>query len=177
MARKTIKINPERGKRLNQWLKHIEMTQLVLADKTGYSQQLISGIITGKKNLTFDAAKLISEKTQGKEIVGGVEKVRPEWLMCLDDYMTHQEMFHSKETIIDNAIHAVDILISEILEKHGYCKDTLNEDATFTLVKGDKTIRIPYSDFRSLRKEIKHYSEYVTEIFITEILDNTLPLQ
>ncbi len=171
MSRKPVKINPKSGERLNQWLKHIKMTQLALAEKTGYSQQLISGIITGKKNLTFDAAKLISEKTQGKEIVGGVEKVRPEWLMCLDDYMTHQEMIHSKETIIDNAIHAVDTLINEVLEKRGYSKETLNEDATFTFSKGDETTRVPYSELRTLRTEIKHYSEYVTEKFIRNILE------
>ena len=62
MAKKPIKINRERGKRLEIMIKRLGMTQTAFAASINYSGELISQIINGHKNLTESAIDIIVEK-------------------------------------------------------------------------------------------------------------------
>ena len=96
MGRKTVEINPEMGKRLSKWLSDIHMTQSELANELGYTQQHISNIITGKKNISVEFAQSVSQRTK-KPVYNedgtliGYDTVNPQWLLCLSDFRSDAE--------------------------------------------------------------------------------------
>lgn len=69
-------LNPEHGKRLSECLNDKKMSQKELAEKSGYTKQYISYIVTGKKNMSSDSA----------EIFANILEVRKEYLLCRDDF-------------------------------------------------------------------------------------------
>lgn len=104
MARKRQQINPKSGKRLKEWMDYIGITSQSLCTAINYTPQYISDIVTGKKRLTPDLAALISNvscsfmhKRTGAEITLGVcNRVRAEYLLLEDDYMTESDRINSK---------------------------------------------------------------------------------
>ena len=104
MARKRQQIKPESGKRLKEWMDYIGITSQSLCTAINYTPQYISDIVTGKKRLTPDLAALISNvscsfthKRTGDEITLGVcNRVRAEYLLLEDDYMTESDRINSK---------------------------------------------------------------------------------
>ena len=119
MGRKAINVNPESGKRLSEWLNGVGMTQTELAARIGYTQQYISNVVTGKKNMSVDLARCIAEKVprpfyNANGDILGFENVRPQWLLCLDDHKTvydeadavtdrRELVFNSSWTVLDEA--------------------------------------------------------------------------
>lgn len=79
MGRKKVEINPIRGERLGKLLKKYGVEQKDFADEMGYSEEHISYIINGKRNLTQDAAEKIVEKFPGTRIG---------WLLGYEDFET-----------------------------------------------------------------------------------------
>lgn len=83
MARKKEIVNPKRGERLHKLLIENDIRQQDFADRIGYTKQHLSLIITGKRNLTADAAQRIAQM---------FPPTRFEWLMGFDDFRTPDEM-------------------------------------------------------------------------------------
>lgn len=75
-------LNPEHGKRLKECLIDANMSQKDLAIKSKYTQQYISNIIVGKKNMSVESAKIFSK----------ILKVREEYLLCEDNFKTQKQM-------------------------------------------------------------------------------------
>lgn len=95
-------LNKKVGNRLKECLKASNLTQKQLAELTGYTPQYISYIIVGKKKLSVEAARTISREL----------KIREEYLLCEDDYMTKgeiwnksHELFNDKEKLLDSIIN------------------------------------------------------------------------
>lgn len=182
MGRKKVEINPESGKRLLTWLKRIDMTQGELASVTGYTQQHISAIITGKKYLNFDFACLVSKKTiqNNPALHPPTFSVRPEWLVCQDNKgMTDLEAF---DNALDKEIAraaAVEEVIQMTVEKLGYSLRlifdndlpetvSINNDACYGIIQSGQVVGlISLEDSALLRAEISHYAEFL----ITKALD------
>ena len=71
-------LNTTCGKRLKECLNDSHMTQKELAEKTNYSQQYISYVITGKRSASAEALMCFAK----------VLNVRSEYLLCEDNYKT-----------------------------------------------------------------------------------------
>ena len=96
MQGKTVNFNPESGKRLSAWLKEVGMTQIELAEHIHYTQQYLSAVVTGKKNMSSNLAEAISAaavkpvfNSDGVQI--GFNQVRSEYLLCKDDIKTKDD--------------------------------------------------------------------------------------
>lgn len=85
------KLNPECGQRLKQCLNDIGMTQKELALVSQYTPQYISNIIVGKKQLSVEAANIISK----------ILHIRVEYLLCEDEYKTEKEMWSKRHDLFD----------------------------------------------------------------------------
>lgn len=90
-------LNPEHGKRLNECLNSKKMSQKEFAEKSGYTKQYISYIVTGKKNISSESA----------EIFSNILQVRKEYLLCKDNYKTLEDMFSDE---LNNVKKEEDIL-------------------------------------------------------------------
>lgn len=94
MSKKRIKLNPASAQRLTDWLHEIDMTQGELAERIHYSQQYISNIVNCKKPMSLQFAQAVADATsQGKSEKYNIEKrIRPEYLLCLDDIKTTEDL-------------------------------------------------------------------------------------
>lgn len=82
MGRKKVEINTICGERLSIALKEAHMDQKTLAAKLNYTQQHISGIINGKRNMSPAMAEAVS---------GIIPSASAEWLLGLSDYRSDSE--------------------------------------------------------------------------------------
>lgn len=164
MARKKHQINPESGKRLKTWMDRIGITSQSLCAAINYTPQYISDIVTGKKRLTPDLALLISNvscnfvhKKTGEKIAFGIcNRVRAEYLLLEDNFMTEADRIDS---LSENRTGRTELL-ENLLKLHFYeikdITDTLpieqNEEGqefqqqTFALVSPRGSVRIFSSD-------------------------------
>lgn len=94
-------LNPEHGKRLNECLNDKKMSQKELAKKSGYTNQYISYIVTGKKNMSMESA----------EIFANILEVRKEYLLCKDSYKTVE---HKRKAFFENLDEINNIVLSLI---------------------------------------------------------------
>lgn len=183
MGRKPVEINPEMGKRLSEWLDDVKITQSELADRVGYTQQYISNIVTGKKNLSVELARLISEKVPkpffnvyGAEI--GVDHVRPQWLLCLDSAKTDDDwaeeiedrrefVFNCEWTVLDEAArkHGLKIILNhpypktpsyleQIKSQKKQCKYVIQKD-------GSAVKEFTVIEFIKLTQQLEKYANYL----------------
>lgn len=120
MGRKKRILNNEEGRRLKDWLDDIGMTQSELAGAIGYTQQYVSNVITGKKPMTVDFARLVSSSTsKGRSEKYNIDvRIRKEYLLCMDDIRTNEDfesqyISHSMDvsnatiTILEDALKEV----------------------------------------------------------------------
>ena len=183
MGRKAIEINPQMGKRLTEWLDDVNITQATLADRTGYTQQYISSIVTGKKNMSVEFARLVSEKIKkpffniyGDEI--GSDQVRPQWLLCLDDNKTFEDwanaisdererVFNSEWSILDRAARkqGMKIILNHPFSERPSYFDQLNwqkDRCSYSILKGNTSIKeFSVHDFIKLTQQLEKYAEYL----------------
>lgn len=82
-------LNTECGKRLKQCLEESSMTQIELANLSGFTQQYISNIVVGKKPMTDKAAKLFAKHLN----------IRREYLLCEDDFKTCEDEENARKDI------------------------------------------------------------------------------
>lgn len=129
MPRKKQEINPECGKRMKQLLKDAGRTQQELADASGYSQQYISNIASGKKHMTREFAEAFCECVPYINGHGLREKLRAEYLLAQDDYQTIG-MMESKA--VDRRYTAYE-LVEKLIDVHGYKReDVLDEENSYS---------------------------------------------
>lgn len=111
------------GERLTEWFDevkkaHPDMTQGKLADLLCVTQPHLCNVMKGKRPLTSDNAIMISMYTDsGRDtLTNGVVRVRPQWLLCLDD-------FKFESDILENAFDSssnMDKIIREYLSRDYY---------------------------------------------------------
>lgn len=191
MGRKAIDLNPEMGKRLSTWLDEVKMKQFELANLVGYTQQYISKVITGKQNMSVDLAHVISEKvpkpifnTSGDTI--GVERVLPQWLLCLTDIKTDCEQAEFEKKKRNYRHNSEWTLLSESARRYGYSivqhavagldfpdYDLLlnNQDSRnwFGIERDGKTVlKLSPQEFIALEQKITKFSDFI----IFDLLSN-----
>ena len=82
----TSELNKESGSRLKKAIKARKMHQIEFAQKVNFTPQYISEICQGKKKIganAYDFAKALD--------------IRPEYLLCIDDYMTDEDILKEKK--------------------------------------------------------------------------------
>lgn len=99
-------LNSECGKRLKECLKNCSMTQGELADLTGYTQQYISNIVTGKKPMTIATATHFAEYLNVSE----------EYLLCESSFKDFFEEIDFAECICNTQ----DNTLMKLLNLLGY---------------------------------------------------------
>lgn len=106
--------------RLKNWLKEINMSQLKLAQLINYSPQYLSNVITGKRPLTYELAKLISEATAQKTPDSKLIQIRPEYLLNFDNIKTSEDaIMYYQNYDFDSAIRkALRIALDKAYKKN-----------------------------------------------------------
>lgn len=111
---KRQEIKPGQGNRLKECIKHANITQDRLAELVYTTPQTISKIANEKSPLSYDNAVRISRAL----------KVRLEYLLLEDDYMTEAEImheYHSQDLARKNSCHS-------LIEVLGYTVKTMKEN-------------------------------------------------
>jgi len=116
MPKRKLEINPKSKERLKELCNGKPLTQAMLSEKTGISQNTLSKIANGKAPMSDYVAQ---------EIIKAVPGIRREWIMGYDDFKTEAERISA---IIGKNCARED-LINSLISLHGYTV----EDATFLL--------------------------------------------
>lgn len=171
MPRKPVEVNQECGQRLKLLLKERNITQKDLAARLGYEPQHISNIVRGNRRLNGDIADRIT-----REIF---PDVRPEWLLCRDDFKTQAEKELAakaewetgQETarLYDKAFR---LFIDGIEDKSGFGLHSQGVDSLIGeyIVVTDKTGKavgaVPAEAFNKMREELEHYASYLVNLLV-----------
>lgn len=141
---------PEYSKRLRKLLETRKTNFQELSQLLFISPNYLSLIACGKRKLTPDMAKRIADVFPG---------IRPQWLLCLDDYMTEDD--RTREVL--DFHRTFEDITEELIKSHGYCiavfRDSNNE--TFyqlTGPTGDKKI-IPALQYLHLITSVNDFLE------------------
>ena len=179
MGRKPILINPESGKRLSAWLKENGIKQAELAEKINYSQQFLSDVITGKKNMSLELATAISKNTRKRienehgELIG-YDHIRPQWLLCLDNEgRTVHERLNGILEKAESDAKLLDCIVERIAEDRGYSihylssgdfPNCISSEDGYGIVESDNVVGlVSLDEYTQLRHEIAHYAAYLFE--------------
>lgn len=157
-----------RSERVKSALKAAGLTQKKFAEKHGYTANYINQIIRGKKNLTEDIAKKLSDDTD----------VRAEYLLGEDDYKTKRDMVkHTQQWLytFDRFIDPLLDLLSEV-----YLNTSLKIEIDETIRDSDDPLahlkmktyvfknrddssftRINGTEIERLKLEILNYAEFL----------------
>lgn len=95
MSRKPVKLNTLPGERLKRLISENGYTQKEFAEKMGYTAQHLSLIVTGKRNLTDEAAQRVIEI---------FPHVRIEWLKGYDDDRTQEDQSRKRANLQGNYV-------------------------------------------------------------------------
>ena len=171
MPRKPVEVNQECGQRLKLLLKERDITQKDLAARLGYEPQHISNIVRGNRRLTGDIADRIT-----REIF---PDVRPEWLLCRDDFKTQAEKelaakaeWEAEQETCRLYDKAFRLFIDGIEDKSGV---GLHSQGVYSLigeyiVVTDKTGKavgaVPAEAFDKMREELEHYASYLVNLLV-----------
>lgn len=172
MPRKPVEVNQECGQRLKLLLKERNITQKDLAARLGYEPQHISNIVRGNRRLNGDIADRIT-----REIF---PDVRPEWLLCRDDFKTQAEKelaakaeWETGQEIARLYDKAFRLFIDGIEDKSGFGLHSQGVDSLIGeyIVVTDKTGKavgaVPAEAFDQLREELEHYASYLVNLLVT----------
>ena len=164
MGRSPVTINPKTGERLKDWIREIGITQEAFAKRSHMTQQHLSNIVNGKKALTIDRAKQISDKIRNEN----GERIRVEYLLGLDDFKTEHKRIES----YFSHTHTEQDLIEKLIELHGYTIETELQDGgldengnpyqtSYIAIRspGKETRLLRQEDYSQLRKRISDYIE------------------
>ena len=171
MPRKPVEVNQECGQRLKLLLKERNITQKDLAARLGYEPQHISNIVRGNRRLNGDIADRIT-----REIF---PDVRPEWLLCRDDFKTQAEKelaakaeWETGQEIARLYDKAFRLFIDGIEDKSGFGLHSQGVDSLIGeyIVVTDKTGKavgaVPAEAFDQLREELEHYASYLVHLLV-----------
>lgn len=171
MPRKPVEVNQECGQRLKLLLKERDITQKDLAARLGYEPQHISNIVRGNRRLTGDIADRIT-----REIF---PDVRPEWLLCRDDFKTQAEKelaakaeWEAEQETCRLYDKAFRLFIDGIEDKSGVGLHSQGVDSLIGeyIVVTDKTGKavgaVPAEAFDKMREELEHYASYLVNLLV-----------
>lgn len=171
MSRKPVEINQECGLRLRLLLRERNITQKDLAARLGCEPQHISNIVLGKRRLTEDSVYRITSEV--------FPDVRPEWLLCRDDFKTEEEKALAARAAWEEGIttgrlydQAFRLFIDGIEDKSGYGLHSQGGDILIGeyIVVTDKTGKavgaVPAEDFNKMREELEHYASYLVSLLV-----------
>ena len=171
MPRKPVEVNQECGPRLKLLLKERDITQKDLAARLGYEPQHISNIVRGNRRLTGDIADRIT-----REIF---PDVRPEWLLCRDDFKTQAEKelaakaeWEAEQETCRLYDKVFRLFIDGIEDKSGVGLHSQGVDSLIGeyIVVTDKTGKavgaVPAEAFDQLRDELEHYASYLVNLLV-----------
>ena len=126
MGRKSLEVNPECGKRLESWLKHVGLTAKTLGAAINYTPQYLSDVVRGKKRLTPELAERIAnlpdsyvDSDTGETVclnISVLDKVLKEFLLLETEMMTMADICESNSKNKSGR----EELIIELLKLHGY---------------------------------------------------------
>lgn len=182
MGTKKKEINPEPGRRLKELIKASGIPQKKFAEIIGYTEQHLSLIVTGNRNLTIEAAKNIAQ----------MMNVRVEWLMGLDNYMTQHDidvvpLVHEMDVrngsrgamqILANLAgyeiatenHSGKRCYSVVLNSNGCRLEQM--DLVYIISKGGKEIgRCNDSRYHALAKEVAEFAEFKLQKLCNELVE------
>lgn len=171
----------ETGKRLTEWFEevkkaHPDMTQGKLAEMLCCTQPHLCNVMKGKRPLTSDNAIYISLNTDsGRDTVtNGVIRVRPQWLLCLDDCKFESDVLESAFEPSKN----LDNLIRDYLSKQYYelnlvtlepgdgigtpVKNPNGTDNVFYQItrNGNVVRQLSLEEYSAMRREILHFMQF-----------------
>lgn len=171
MPRKPVEVNQECGPRLKLLLKERDITQKDLAARLGYEPQHISNIVRGNRRLTGDIADRIT-----REIF---PDVRPEWLLCRDDFKTQAEKelaakaeWEAEQETCRLYDKVFRLFIDGIEDKSGVGLHSQGVDSLIGeyIVVTDKTGKavgvVPAEAFDKMREELEHYASYLVNLLV-----------
>lgn len=160
MSRKAMSINEKSGERFKKFLKKNNLTQKAFAKNFGYTEQHISYIAQGRRNLTAEMARAICAK---------YPNTRTEWLLGLDDFESEYERVAAAVGAIHDAYHH----ITGLFLLHGYTfeeKDFSNADEFTKQIYSDNVVEIkdrsgkstliPHRQWRRMISEIDRFIEF-----------------
>ena len=148
--------NPEKGKRLKEYLKRAKVTQCRLEELSGIEPKSISPIVKGKNNLTLKTARKIITALND---LTGYSEYRLEYLLCEDDIPTETELRLIREYAAarDRSEALFNVMVSRF-------PDLLNVDITDGIyIKNDRLeVRfLPRSEFEKISEDILDYAKYL----------------
>lgn len=154
-------LSKKRGRRIKVAIGRTGKSQKDFAlDDLHTSKQHLSGIVTGKHNLTRDNA----------ERIAAAAGVRVEWLLCDDDFMTTEEIEETARKAQEKAEWSAFDLSSKIL-----ALDNAFEKATFQKLDFEAacaSVTISAEKRLLLRTEVQDYADYLIKKLIEEALKN-----
>ena len=180
MAEIPAKSTQTPGEKVKQLMKEFHYTQAQLAEKLDCSENHISMIVRGQRNLTIKNAKMIAD------LFG----VRFQWLLGFDDCMTD---WHKIEQAAQNALENGDAahtlmqlaatLLGYTLEEAVHTRDSEegviqfdpNEIDYYIVKNGVKVLPIHAGDYRRLRNEIVRYMVFLLEGLVHDANDSWHP--
>ena len=157
--------------RVRQALKDAGINQEQLAEKLdGVSKSYISQLVRDKKPLPEKRVRQIAEITG----------VRPEYLLCIDDYRTEEDYFWSLlqktsdrftgfHAFLDLIAHrfgaSISVKKTDQKQQGMLCMDGLQQPAEidtfiYTIKKGSVSVDIPESDISAITNELLDFAEW-----------------
>lgn len=143
------------GKRIRELLKKHGKKQAWLANEIGIEENHLSMIIHGKRNLTFEKAKLIASLFPG---------TRVEWLMCQDDEETVGDHVHLVLKKHLQKVHAIEQLIESTGFSVGSEYTDVHVDADGTTHKSNPKIVITSPEGATRYLEPDEYEHFKLSI-------------
>jgi len=140
---------PEYSRRLRLLLETRKTNFQELSKLLYVSANYLSLIACGKRKLSPEIAKRIAEIFPG---------IRPQWLLCLDDYMTEED--RTKEVL--DLHRTIEDLTEELIQCHGYSIAvfrTATETYFHITSPTGKDKVIPAIQYNNLIKSINDYLE------------------
>ena len=137
-------LNPIHGKRLKECLTDANMSQKDLSIKSGYTQQYISNIIVGKKNMSLESARIFSR----------ILNVREEYLLCEDNTKSEKE---SRNIFIEKS-NSLNDLTLKLLHLSGFVP-------ICDFIGNWKELSLSNYTLDNIPSELEKQLKYSTEIF------------
>lgn len=140
---------PEYSKRLRKLIKTKNTNFQELSKLLYVSANYLSLIACGKRKMSPEMAKRIAEVLPG---------IRPQWLLCLDDYMTEDD--RTKEVL--DFHRTLEDITEELIQAHGYDIAVFrSETETFYHITNQYGIDkvLPAIQYHNLIKSINDFVE------------------
>lgn len=180
MAEKLKESAQTPGEKVKSLMKEFHYTQAQLAEKLDCSENHISMIVRGKRNLTIKKAKIIAK----------LFDVRFEWLLGFDDYKTNFDRIGQvAQDALENgeAAHALIQLAAKLLGytieestaeytmDNGIIQFEPDRIAYYIVKNGVRVLPIHDGEYSRLRNEMVRYATFLLEGLMHDANDSWHP--